>query len=98
MSASVALTCVLIVLARVADVSLDTLRTSTIVQGRRGFSAILGFFEAVIYICVVAKVLLNLDHPAYALAYGTGFAAGTYLGIAIEQHLAFGDQVASLFT
>jgi len=98
MSASIALTCVLIVLARIADVTLDTLRTSTIIQGRRGFSTMLGFFEALIYIGVVAKVLLNLDHPVYALAYGIGFAAGTYLGIAIEQHLAFGDQVATLFT
>jgi len=98
MSASIALTCVLIVLARIADVTLDTLRTSTIIQGRRGFSTMLGFFEALIYIGVVAKVLLNLDHPVYALAYGTGFAAGTYLGIAIEQHLALGDQVATLFT
>ena len=98
MSASIALTCVLIVLARVADVTLDTLRTSAIVQGRRGFSAMLGFFEALIFISVVAKVLLNLDHPIYALAYGLGYALGTYLGIVIEQHLAFGNQVASFFT
>jgi uncharacterized protein YebE (UPF0316 family) len=39
-----------------------------------------------------------MDHPIYALAYALGFALGTYLGIAIEQRLAFGLQVASLFT
>jgi len=38
------------------DVTLDTLRTAAIVQGRRVFAAILGFFEAVIYVCAVAKV------------------------------------------
>ena len=40
----------------------------------------------------------NMDHPIYALAYGLGFAMGTFLGITIEQRLAFGLQVVSLFT
>ena len=98
MTTSVPITFVLIVLARIADVTLDTVRTAAIIQGRRLFAATLGFFEAVIYICVVAKVLLNMNHPVYALAYGTGFASGTFLGILIEQHLAFGHQLISLFT
>ena len=98
MNATIFLTFWLIVLARITDVTLDTIRTVAIVQGRRIFAATLGFFEAVVYICAVAKVLLNLDHPVYALAYGLGYASGTFLGITIEQHLAFGQQVASLFT
>src|SRR5690349_7331816 len=98
MNTSVAFTFVLIVVARITDMTLDTIRTASIVQGRRLFSAILGFFQAVIYILAVAKVLLNMDHPIYALAYGLGFALGTYLGITIEQRLAFGQQVASLFS
>ncbi len=88
----------LIVLARITDVTLDTIRTVAIVQGRRIFAATLGFFEAVVYICAVAKVLLNMDHPVYALAYGLGYASGTFLGITIEQRLAFGQQLASLIT
>jgi uncharacterized protein YebE (UPF0316 family) len=98
MNTAVALTSLLIVLARITDVTLDTLRTAAIVQGRRVFAATLGFFEAVIYVTAIAKVLLNMDHPIYALAYGLGYALGTYLGIAIEQRLAFGIQVAALFT
>ena len=98
MNTSVTITFMLIVLARITDMTLDTIRTASIVQGRRMFSAILGFFQAVIYILAIAKVLLNMDHPVYALAYGLGFALGTYLGITIERHLAFGLQVASLFS
>ena len=98
MTTSVCITCVLIVIARIADVSLDTVRIASIGQGRRTFAAILGFIESFIYISVVAKVLLNMNHPVYALAYGTGFASGTFLGIVIEQRLAFGHQVISLFT
>ena len=98
MNTGVFITFWLIVLARITDVTLDTIRTVSIVQGRRGFAAALGFFEAVVYICAVAKVLLNMNHPVYALAYGLGFASGTFLGITIEQRLAFGNQLASLFT
>jgi uncharacterized protein YebE (UPF0316 family) len=29
-----------------------------------------------------------MDKPVYALAYGLGFALGTFLGITIEQRLA----------
>ena len=88
----------LIVLARIIDVSLDTIRTVSVVQGRRAFAAVLGFFQAVVFIGAVAKVLLNMNQPVYALAYGLGFAMGTYLGMVIEQRLAFGKQLVFLLT
>ena len=98
MSSTVFITFWLIVLARITDVSLDTVRTVSIIQGRRAFAAVLGFFEAIVYICAVAKVLLNMNQPVYALAYGLGFAAGTYLGMVVEQRLAFGKQLVFLLT
>ena len=98
MSITVFVTFWLIVLARITDVSLDTIRTVSIIQGRRAFAAVLGFFEAVVYICAVAKVLLNMNQPVYAVAYGLGFAMGTYLGMVIEQRLAFGSQMVLLLT
>ena len=98
MNTTVAVTFCLIVVARITDVSLDTIRTASIIQGRRTFAAVLGFFEAVVYICAVAKVLLNMNQPVYAVAYGLGFAAGTYLGMVIEQRLAFGKQLVFLIT
>lgn len=79
MNLTIFITFWLIVLARITDVTLDTIRTVAIVQGRRVFAATLGFFEAVVYICAVAKVLLNMEHPVYALAYGLGYASGTFL-------------------
>ena len=98
MNATVFVTFWLIVLARITDVTLDTIRTVAIVQGRRMFAAALGFFQAVVYVCAIAKVLLNIDHPVYALGYGLGFAGGTFLGITIERRLAFGHQLATLVT
>jgi uncharacterized protein YebE (UPF0316 family) len=98
MTLTVFVTFLLIVLARVTDVSLGTIRMVSVVQGRRAFAAVLGFFEAVVFISVVAKVLLNMNQPVYALAYGLGFATGTYLGMLIEQRLAFGKQLVFLLT
>lgn len=95
---TVLLTCLLIAVARVTDITLDTIRTVAIVQGRRAFAAVLGFFEALIYIVAVAKVLQNFDHFVYAVAYAGGFAAGTYLGITLEKRLALGEQLVSVFT
>lgn len=60
--------------------------------GRRNFAAALGFSEAVVYICAVAKVLLNIGLPVYGLAYGLGYASGNFLGITIERRLAFDDR------
>jgi uncharacterized protein YebE (UPF0316 family) len=98
MNLTVFVTFLLIVLARVTDVSLGTIRMVSVVQGRRAFAAVLGFFEAVVFISVVAKVLLNMNQPVYALAYGLGFATGTYLGMLIEQRLAFGKQLVFLLS
>jgi len=91
-------TCLLIALARVTDMTLDTIRTVAIVQGRRVFAALLGFFEALVYIVAVAKVLANFDHFVYAIAYAAGFAAGTFLGITLEKRLALGEQLVAIFT
>ena len=98
MTLEVAVTCVLIVLARIADVSMGTLRTVFIVQGRRAIAWAIGFFEILIWIVVVSRVIANLDNWAYAVAYAFGFATGTFLGIVIEQHLAMGQQVVRIFS
>jgi uncharacterized protein YebE (UPF0316 family) len=98
MSIDTVLTFLLIVLARIGDVSLDAVRTVAIVQGRRLFAAILGFVQATVYVCVIAKVLEGAQQPALMLAYGIGFALGTYFGIVLDQRIAFGQQTVSLFT
>jgi len=48
MNTAVFVTFWLIVLGRITDVTLDTIRTVAIVQSRRVFAAVLGFFEAVV--------------------------------------------------
>ncbi|MDX2114135.1 MAG: DUF5698 domain-containing protein [Planctomycetota bacterium] len=93
------LNCVLIVLARIADVSLGTLRTVAVIWGRRYLAWVLGFFEVLIWVLVVGRVIgLAQQEPVYAIFYAAGFATGNFIGITIERALAFGDQVVRIFT
>lgn len=91
--------CLLIVAARIADVSLGTLRTIMVVQGRRAVAFVLGFCELLIWVTVVSSVITELRaQPLYAIAYALGFACGNYVGMTIERRLALGRQVVRLIT
>lgn len=84
------LTGLLIFLARVADVSLGTLRMLMLVKGRRLPSAVVGFFEVVIYVQALGRVVNQLDRWEYLLVYALGFACGNILGITLEERMALG--------
>lgn len=95
----VAVTCLLIIAARIADVTLGTIRTVAVINGRRWASWALGFAEVLIWIIVVSQVIKTIDqHPLYPLAYAFGFATGNFIGITIETRLAFGEQQVRIFT
>ncbi len=91
--------CLLIIAARIADVSIGTIRTIVVVQGRRGLAFVLAFFEVAIWVTVVSGVIGQIrEQPAYVVAYALGFALGNYLGMTIEQHIALGRQVVRIMT
>ncbi|MBK9118982.1 MAG: DUF2179 domain-containing protein [Phycisphaerales bacterium] len=91
--------CLVIVTARIADVSLGTIRTIMVVQGRRGLAFVLGFFEILIWVSIVSSVIQQLgQQPLYAVAYAVGFALGNYVGMTIEQRLALGQQVVRVIS
>jgi uncharacterized protein YebE (UPF0316 family) len=91
-------TCLLIIVARIGDVSLGTMRTVMIVQGRRVVSWSLGFFEVLIWLYAVSSVMNHLDRPIYALCYAFGFATGNYVGLTVERWLSLGQQAVRIFT
>lgn len=87
-----------IFISRVGDVSLATLRHAFITKGYRTIVPILSFFEVLIWIVVVAQVMKNLHNVACYFAFAGGFAAGTYVGMMIEERLALGLQVIRVIT
>lgn len=90
--------CLLIFIARLADVSLDTLRMVAVIRGRRAMAWGLGFIQVLIWVYAISAVMKHIAQPPYAIAYALGFATGNFLGITIEGWLAHGEQVIRIFT
>ncbi len=84
--------------ARVTDVSMATVRMIMVVRGRRKQAAIIGFFEIIIYILAIGKVLSGLDNPINVIVYALGFATGNYMGVFFEEKMALGDIIVQVIT
>lgn len=88
-----------IFLARLADVSLGTIRTLATVQGRSQLAFILGFFEITLWVTVISAIVQEVnDQPILGLFYGLGFATGNVVGMSIERKLAMGFAVLRVIT
>ena len=93
-SIPILVTGILIFIARIVDVSLGTLRTISIIQGRTWVAFWLGFGEIIIWLSVISTVILQVrEIPVLAFFYAFGFASGNLVGIRIEKWLAFGHIV-----
>lgn len=84
---------ILIFLARVADVTLGTLRIIFVSRGKRKIAPLLGFFEVLIWIVAIGQLVQNLGSVTSYLGYAAGFAAGNYVGMLIEDRLAIGTLI-----
>ena len=83
---------VAIFFARIVDVSLGTLRTISIVHGRKWMAFWIGFFEIIIWLTVVSTVIYKVkETPVLGIFYAFGFATGSMVGIQMEKWLALGD-------
>ena len=78
----------LIILARIVDVSLGTVRSLLANKGHKKVAPIIGFFE----------VMQHLNHWQNYVAYGLGYALGNFLGIFIEEKIALGNSVVRIIT
>jgi uncharacterized protein YebE (UPF0316 family) len=83
-----------IFLARLTDVSMGTVRQILIIRGRRGIASISAFFEILIWIIAISRVVTQLDKVYYVFAFAFGFASGNYLGSYIEERIALGYMFA----
>ncbi|MCK6557912.1 DUF2179 domain-containing protein [candidate division KSB1 bacterium] len=88
----------LIFSARVVDVSIGTLRIMFLARSRRLLAPLLGFFEVMIWLLAISQIFKHLDNVMCYLAYGGGYAMGSFVGIYIEGKLALGMQVVRIIT
>jgi uncharacterized protein YebE (UPF0316 family) len=80
----------LIMLARICDVSIGTIRVMFIARGYRKLSGLLGFLEIMIWIFVGRQVLVKSTSIIHFIAYAAGFGVGNYIGLWIEDKMSIG--------
>jgi len=88
----------LIFVARILDVSLDTLRILLVGRGKKNIAPLLGFVQVLIWLLAIRQIFLNLSNPVCFIAYAAGFATGTWVGMLIEERLAIGVEVVRIIT
>ncbi|MEJ2556536.1 MAG: DUF2179 domain-containing protein [Anaerolineae bacterium] len=88
----------LIFCLRLVDVSLGTVRLIMIGRGQRKIAPLLGFVEVTIWVVAISQVITNLDNIFNIFGYSSGFAAGTLVGMWIEDKLALGHVEISIIS
>jgi len=89
---------VLIMMARVVDVSLDTIRVIMVAKGYRNLAPFAGFFQSLIWLITITRIMANLDNWFTYIGYALGFGLGTYVGMILEGKLALGHELVRVIT
>ncbi len=80
----------LIFLARVADVTVATVKLMFVVNNAKRVAAVLGFVESLITIVALSRIMQDASNWLAYVMYAAGFATGTFVGMRIEEKLAYG--------
>lgn len=88
----------LIFVARIGDVSINTIRIIYVLGGRRITATLLGFFESFIWLMAIRQIFEHLDNWICYVAYPAGFAAGIFVGMIIEERIAYGKVIVRIIT
>lgn len=89
---------ILIFIARVCDVSINTLRIIFMLNSKKYTATVLGFFESAIWLLAISQIFQNLGSWQTFLAYASGYAMGIFVGMIIEERLAIGNVVVRVIT
>ncbi len=88
----------LIFVLRIFDVSLDTMRIIFMTKGYRKLAPVIGFFEILIWIVAITRIMQNLNNWVTYIGYAAGFATGNYVGMLLDEKLAIGHEMIRVIT
>ncbi len=83
---------------RIADVSLGTLRIIFVSKGEKYIAPVIGFFEVLIWIVIISGIFSRTNDMIAYISYAAGYATGNFVGILIEQRIAFGILLCRVYT
>ena len=85
------LVCFIVCVAKIVEISIQSLKTCMMVKGQRMKAAGLGFLECIIWGLVISTIIGTLgDNIFLLLFYCVGYASGLFLGATIESKIALG--------
>lgn len=88
----------IIFFGRIVDVTLGTLRIIFVSKGEKNIAPIIGFVEVFIWIVIISQILVRANDMVSYLSYAAGYATGNYVGILIEQRIAYGILLCRIYT
>ncbi len=88
----------LIFCLRICDMTLDTMRIIFMTKGLKRLAPIIGFFEVLIWIFAITRIMQHLNSWVCYVAYAAGFAAGNYVGMLVDEKLAIGHELIRVIT
>ena len=92
-----ALVCIIICVAKIIEISIQSLKTCMMVKGQRLKAAGLGFLECTIWGLVISTMITTLgDNILLLLFYCIGYASGLFIGSSIEGKIALGTSSLEL--
>lgn len=89
---------VIIFFGRVVDVSLGTLRIIFVSKGEKYKAPLIGFVEVFIWVVIISQILSRANDMLAYLSYAGGYAAGNYVGILLENRIAYGIILCRIYT
>ncbi|MDR1103260.1 MAG: DUF2179 domain-containing protein [Tannerella sp.] len=89
---------VVIFFGRICDVTLGTLRIIFVAKGEKKKAPLVGFFEVFIWVVIISQIFTHANSMIAYLAYAGGYAAGNFVGILVENKIAFGFQMIRIYT
>lgn len=89
---------IIIFFGRICDVTLGTLRIIFVSKGERNKAPIVGFFEVLIWVVIISQVFSHANSFVAYLAYAAGYASGNFIGIMVENKIAFGYVLLRIYS
>jgi uncharacterized protein YebE (UPF0316 family) len=75
---------------RTTDITLATLRLLMVMRSRKLAAWVLGFFQALVFVIAISKILSDIGNWLNLIGYAAGFATGNVVGMFLEERLALG--------
>ncbi|QSE98118.1 DUF2179 domain-containing protein [Fulvivirga lutea] len=89
---------ILIFLARILDVSINTVRIIFVMSGKKYIATVMGFLESLIWLLAIGQIFQHMDNVYCYIAYPAGFAGGILIGMLIEEKIALGKVIIRIIT